>query len=101
MKVGQAFQPDLLRKQKVRLESLTYTPLPIFAKPLQWNKMGRPAIKTVMASRFLQHSRTFMIIVLKPNSPQPVIDHVLERIRELGFKPHLSQGEHRTIVGVI
>jgi 3-deoxy-7-phosphoheptulonate synthase len=42
-----------------------------------------------------------MIIVLKPNSPQPVIDHVLERIRELGFKPHLSQGEHRTIIGVI
>ena len=42
-----------------------------------------------------------MIIVLKPNSTQPVIDHVLERIRELGFKPHLSQGEHRTIIGVI
>src|SRR5579862_5771161 len=42
-----------------------------------------------------------MIIVLKPNSSQPVIDHVLDRIRELGFKPHLSQGEHRTIIGVI
>jgi 3-deoxy-7-phosphoheptulonate synthase len=42
-----------------------------------------------------------MIIVLKPHSSQPVIDHVLERIRQLGFKPHLSQGEHRTIIGVI
>src|SRR5271154_2215012 len=42
-----------------------------------------------------------MIIVIKPNSPQHVIDHVLERIRELGFKPHVSQGEHRTIIGVI
>ena len=42
-----------------------------------------------------------MIIVLKPNSSQTEIDHVLERIKELGFKPHLSQGEHRTIIGVI
>ncbi|MCI0680937.1 MAG: 3-deoxy-7-phosphoheptulonate synthase [Gemmataceae bacterium] len=42
-----------------------------------------------------------MIIVIRPNSTQAEIDHVLERIRELGFKPHLSQGEHRTIIGVI
>ncbi len=42
-----------------------------------------------------------MIIVLKPNSSAAVIDHVLERIRELGLKPHLSTGEHRTIIGVI
>src|SRR5688572_30468226 len=42
-----------------------------------------------------------MIIVIRPNSTQAEIDHVLERIRELGFKPHLSQGVHRTIIGVI
>src|SRR5436190_19991541 len=42
-----------------------------------------------------------MIIVLRPHCSQAEIDHVLERIRELGFKPHLSQGEHRTIIGVI
>src|SRR5256714_7263228 len=42
-----------------------------------------------------------MIIVLKPRSTQAEIDHVLDRIKELGFKPHLSQGEHRTIIGVI
>lgn len=42
-----------------------------------------------------------MIIVLKPNSTPSEIDHILERIRELGLKPHLSQGEHRTIIGVI
>src|SRR6516165_5982712 len=42
-----------------------------------------------------------MIIVLRPDSTEAQIDHVLERIRELGFKPHLSRGEHRTIVGVI
>lgn len=42
-----------------------------------------------------------MIIVLRPNPTQAEIDHVVERIRELGFKPHLSQGEHRTIIGVI
>jgi 3-deoxy-7-phosphoheptulonate synthase len=42
-----------------------------------------------------------MIIVLKPNSTSSEIDHILERIHELGFKPHLSRGEHRTIIGVI
>src|SRR5947209_16116111 len=42
-----------------------------------------------------------MIIVLKPGSSNKEIDHILERIQELGFKPHLSRGEHRTIIGVI
>ncbi len=42
-----------------------------------------------------------MIIVLKPNPTQQQIDHILERIGELGLKPHLSRGEHRTIIGVI
>src|SRR6516162_3334224 len=42
-----------------------------------------------------------MIIVLKPHSTSAEIDHILERIQELGFKPHLSRGEHRTIIGVI
>lgn len=42
-----------------------------------------------------------MIIVLKPNSTQAEIEHILDRIRDLGLKPHLSQGEHRTIIGVI
>src|SRR5262245_61263259 len=44
---------------------------------------------------------TTMIIVLKPNPTQQQIDHILERIGELGLKPHLSRGEHRTIIGVI
>jgi 3-deoxy-7-phosphoheptulonate synthase len=42
-----------------------------------------------------------MIIVLRPDSTESQIDHVLERIRELGFRPHISRGEKRTIVGVI
>jgi 3-deoxy-7-phosphoheptulonate synthase len=42
-----------------------------------------------------------MIIVLRPDSTTEQIDHVLDRIRELGFKPHLSRGELRTIIGVI
>src|SRR5438309_11885536 len=42
-----------------------------------------------------------MIIVLKPNTSSAEMEHVLDRIRELGLKPHLSQGEHRTIIGVI
>src|SRR5215468_6842854 len=42
-----------------------------------------------------------MIIVLRPDSTDAQIDHVLERIRELGFRPHVSKGEMRTIIGVI
>ncbi len=42
-----------------------------------------------------------MIIVLRPDASEEQVDHVLARIRELGFKPHLSRGELRTIVGVI
>src|ERR1043166_1870329 len=42
-----------------------------------------------------------MIIVLRPDSTDAQIEHVLERIRELGFKPHISRGELRTIIGVI
>src|SRR5437763_2995334 len=42
-----------------------------------------------------------MIIVLRPDSTSDQINHVLERIQELGFKPHISRGEVRTIIGVI
>ena len=42
-----------------------------------------------------------MIIVLKPHSSPDVVQHVLRRIEELGFTPHLSQGVSRTIIGVI
>jgi 3-deoxy-7-phosphoheptulonate synthase len=42
-----------------------------------------------------------MIIVLKPHPSAETIRHVIERIEELGFVPHLSQGVSRTIIGVI
>jgi 3-deoxy-7-phosphoheptulonate synthase len=42
-----------------------------------------------------------MIIVVRPNSTQQQIDHILERIQELGYRPHVSRGERRTIIGVI
>ena len=42
-----------------------------------------------------------MIIVLKPESTQQQIDALMARIKELGLRAHLSQGEQRTIVGVI
>jgi 3-deoxy-7-phosphoheptulonate synthase len=42
-----------------------------------------------------------MIIVLRPDSTTEQIEHILEHIQEMGFKPHLSRGEKRTIIGVI
>ncbi len=42
-----------------------------------------------------------MIIVLKPHPTPEQIRHVIDRIEELGFTAHLSQGVQRTIIGVI
>ncbi len=42
-----------------------------------------------------------MIIVLKPEATESQVDHLLDRLRELGFKTHLSKGQERTIVGII
>ena len=42
-----------------------------------------------------------MIIVLKPEASEREIDHILDRLRELGLKSHISKGEERTIIGVI
>jgi 3-deoxy-7-phosphoheptulonate synthase len=42
-----------------------------------------------------------MILVVKPDASPQQIDHILKRIEELGFRPHISRGEQRTIIGVI
>jgi len=42
-----------------------------------------------------------MIIVLKPEATESMIEHVMDRLKELGLTPHLSKGQERTIIGVI
>ena len=42
-----------------------------------------------------------MIIVLKPGSTDAHIEDVSRRVRDMGFKTHLSRGDVRTIVGVV
>src|SRR5262245_33848750 len=42
-----------------------------------------------------------MILVLRPDATQPQIDHVIERVVELGFEPRVITGAFRTIVGLI
>jgi len=42
-----------------------------------------------------------MIITLKSDTTQKGIDHVVQKIKELGFSPHISKGAQRTIIGVI
>ncbi|MBN9523382.1 3-deoxy-7-phosphoheptulonate synthase [bacterium] len=42
-----------------------------------------------------------MILVIRPDASLEQIEHVIERVKELGFTPHVSRGETRTIVGVI
>jgi 3-deoxy-7-phosphoheptulonate synthase len=42
-----------------------------------------------------------MIIVLKPEASKKEIQHIEEKIKQLGLKPMLSVGKERTIIGVI
>lgn len=42
-----------------------------------------------------------MILVLQPDVTPQQVEHILERIQELGFKPHPIVGEFRTIIGAI
>ncbi|HMU53436.1 MAG TPA: 3-deoxy-7-phosphoheptulonate synthase [Nitrospira sp.] len=42
-----------------------------------------------------------MIIVLRPDASEREVDHIVDRLRELGLKSQLSTGQERTIIGVI
>ncbi|HIF23699.1 MAG TPA: 3-deoxy-7-phosphoheptulonate synthase [Gemmatimonadetes bacterium] len=42
-----------------------------------------------------------MIIVTKKGVTQDQLDHIRERIESLGLRTHMSQGEHRTIIGCV
>jgi len=42
-----------------------------------------------------------VIIILKPAVSDAQIDHVIERVEQLGLRAHLSRGTYRTIIGVI
>lgn len=42
-----------------------------------------------------------MIIVLRKDATAEQIDHVVDRIKEIGLKPHVSSGSERTIIGAI
>ena len=42
-----------------------------------------------------------MIVILKPKATNKEVNHLLERVKKLGLKPHISKGEERTIIGLI
>ena len=42
-----------------------------------------------------------MIIILRPDVKQEQIDHIQGYVERLGLQTHISQGTHRTILGVI
>jgi len=42
-----------------------------------------------------------MMIVMKVNSSQEQIQHIVSEIERAGLKAHLSQGEERTVIGVV
>ncbi len=42
-----------------------------------------------------------MIVVMKPGSSQPQVEHVINLVREMGCKDHVIVGTERTVVAVI
>lgn len=42
-----------------------------------------------------------MILVLRPDATQEQFEHVVQRVQDLGFTPHISRGQVRTIIGAI
>ncbi len=42
-----------------------------------------------------------MIIVMKPGASQAELDHILSKVKELGFQPHPIVGTERTVIGCV
>ncbi len=42
-----------------------------------------------------------MVIVMAKNAPAEAVERVINDIKALGFTPHVSQGEERTLIGAI
>ncbi len=42
-----------------------------------------------------------MIIIMESNSTHEQVENVLATVKKLGFRPHISYGEEKTIIGVI
>ena len=42
-----------------------------------------------------------MIVNMSANATKEQIQHVMDRIKECGFLPHLIQGAERTVIGVV
>ena len=42
-----------------------------------------------------------MILVLRPDATLEQIEHAIATVKDLGFTPHVSRGESRTIIGAI
>jgi len=42
-----------------------------------------------------------MIVNMSDNATEPQIEHIIQRIREAGFQPHVTRGTERTIVAAV
>ena len=42
-----------------------------------------------------------MIVNMSPNATEEQIQHVIERIKECGFQPHVIRGAERTVIGAV
>jgi 3-deoxy-7-phosphoheptulonate synthase len=42
-----------------------------------------------------------MIVVMKPGATQQQIQHLLQRVRDMGLTPHVIQGDERTVVACV
>jgi 3-deoxy-7-phosphoheptulonate synthase len=57
-------------------------------------------VKEIDVVATVQEARD-MIIVMHRHATQENVDAVVDRVNALGFRPHISQGEQTTIIGII
>ncbi|MCL2641261.1 MAG: hypothetical protein FWD53_10480, partial [Phycisphaerales bacterium] len=42
-----------------------------------------------------------MIVILKPEAPEELVQDIVSHIEGIGLQAHLSKGQFRTIIGVV
>src|SRR5437660_1298685 len=61
-------------------------------------RAGRPIAARCPASL---HQGVAMIVVMKPEASQRQIDHIIERIEQLGLRSHVIVGTERTVIAAL
>jgi 3-deoxy-7-phosphoheptulonate synthase len=78
---------------------MTMLELPV--SPVMQSRYASPAVCYIERMLPLAKEPTAMIVIMRSNATEEQIGTVLARLSEYDLRGHLSQGEERTIIGVV